>query len=83
MIKPFGQNILIEPVIKTQILVAEKASLCEYGKVISVGPDVKVIKPGDTVGYLVWGISALEIDGKNYYFVPENTDFLLCQIEND
>ena len=82
-IKPYSKNILVEPVVKEQILVAEKKSLCEYGKVVAIGSEVKDIKVGDIVGYLVLGVSSLEIENKTYYFIPETTDFLLATIEND
>lgn len=77
---PFGKNMLIEPVEKKQVLVSDRKSLCEYGKVIAVGNDVKMTKIGDMVGYLIWGISSLEINDKTYYFVPENDEFLLGTI---
>jgi len=77
---PFGNNMLIEPVEKRQVLVSDRKSLCEYGKVVAVGSEVKEIKVGDTVGYLVWGISSLEIDGVTHYFVPESSEFLLGTI---
>jgi co-chaperonin GroES (HSP10) len=79
-IKPFGNNILVEPTAKKQILVSDRKSLCEYGKVIAIGKDVKEIKIGDTIGYLVWGISSLEIGNKTHYFVPESAEFLLGTI---
>ena len=77
MIKPFGKNILIEPIEKKQILISERKSLCEYGKVIDIGEDVKYIKVGDTVGYTVWGVNHLEVDDKRYYFIPETDEFIL------
>lgn len=80
-IKPFGRNIVVEPVEKKQILVSDRKSLCEYGKVVSIGEEVKSIKVGDTIGYLVWGINSLQIDEKTYYFVPEDDEFLLGTIE--
>lgn len=83
MIKPYGRNMWIEPVVKSQVLVADKVSLCEYGEVMAIGKDVKDTKVGDMVGFKVWGVTELEVDGKKYFFVPESDDFLLGTIEND
>ncbi len=78
-IKPFGSNILVEPETSKAIL---GDSLCQYGKVVAVDPEwVKSIKVGDTIGYLTWGLNHLEIDGKKYYFVPCNPEFILGIIE--
>lgn len=90
---PFGNNVLVKPIVKTQILVADKASLCEYGQVLAVGEDVgnhwfwlfrvfgikkkNRIKVGDTIGFLVWGIQELDVEGTKHFFVPETSDFIL------
>lgn len=79
-IKPFGNNILVEPVEKKQVLVSDQSPLCEYGKVISIGSDVEHIKVGDTIGFTVWGINKLEINDKKYYFIAEDARFLLGTI---
>lgn len=81
-IRPFGSNILVEPVEKKQILVSDQKSLCEYGKVVAIGSEVKEIKVGDTVGYLVWGVNSLQVEDKKYYFVPETSDFILCKLND-
>lgn len=80
-IKPFGKNILISPTAKTQVLLSEQGSLCEYGKVIAIGDEVQKVKVGDVVGFVVWGIQKLEVDDSTYYFIPESSDFLLGTIE--
>lgn len=77
---PFGNNILVKPTEKKQILVSDQGSMCEYGEVIAVGDDVQKIKVGDTIGYTVFGINSLEIDGKKHYFVPETAEFILGKI---
>ena len=79
-IRPYGINILVKPIEKKQILISDQRSLCEYGKVIAVGEDVKNIKVGDTIGYLIWGINSLEVEKTKHYFVPETSDFILCTI---
>lgn len=80
-IQPFGNQILVEPIEKKQILVTNQKSLCEYGTVIAIGDEVNKIKVGDTVGYTIWGINSLEIDGKKHYFLPEDQQFLLGTIK--
>ncbi len=80
-IKPYGRNLLIKPVVKQQVLVADKGTLCEYGEVLGVGEDVKHIKVGDQVGFLIWGINQLMVEGEMFYFVPETDEFLLGTIE--
>ena len=81
MIKPFGNNILVQPVVKSQVLVSDTGTLCEYGKVTAVGSEVKTIKEGDTIGFLVWGTRKLEVEDTMYYFIPEDPKFLLGTIE--
>lgn len=81
MIKPFGNQILVEPVEQKQVLVSRQKSLCEYGKVLAVGSDVKHVKVGDTIGFTVWGLNSLEVEGKKHYFVQEDSQFLLGTIE--
>lgn len=79
-IKPFGNQILVKPVEKKQILVSERQTLCEYGEVIAVGEEVREIKVGDTIGYTVWGINHLDIENERHYFIPEDSRFILGKI---
>ena len=81
MIKPFGKNILIEPVVRKTVVVASEGTLCEYGKVIAIGDEVQKIKVGDNLGFLVWGIQKLEVEDKTYYFLPESSDFILGYVQ--
>ena len=76
-ITPLFSQLMIEPTEKKQVLVSDEATLCEYGKVIAVGPDVKNVKVGDVVGFLMWGVNHLDIEGVKYYFVDEDRRFLL------
>jgi co-chaperonin GroES (HSP10) len=78
-IKPFGNQILIEPINKKQIIGVP--TLCEYGTVVAIGDDVQVIKVGEVVGFIKWGINELDIDGKKYLFVQENAANILGTIE--
>lgn len=77
MFKPFGNNIHVEPVSRNKII-GEKAKYYLYGKVIAVGEDVKKIRVGDEVGYVLWGLKEIEFaDGTKQYFMQEHTDFIL------
>lgn len=80
MIKPFGNQILVEPE-KQNTVIAGYNSLFNYGQVISIGDEVKKIKVGDKIGFIVWGLNDIEIDEKKYYFVPEDDKFILGIIE--
>lgn len=81
-IQPFQDRILVKPIQKAQILVSDDGTLSEYGTVEAIGPDVKTIKIGDTVGFSVFGVEKLVIDEEKYYFLQEDSDFLLCTIED-
>lgn len=76
-IKPFGNNILVKPIEKKQILVSDNRTLCEYGEVLGVGSEVKEVKEGDKIGFVIWGLNSLEVDGQKHYFVREDSDFIL------
>lgn len=78
---PLFNQIMIEPIVKEQVLIADKKTLCEYGKVISIGEDVHKIKVGDVIAFTIWGLNSIEIDDKKYHFVQENEDFLLGKLE--
>ncbi len=80
-ITPFGNNILVKPIEKKQILVADKNSLCEYGEIIEVGSQVVYLKKGQIIGYTVWGINSLDIENERCYFIPETSEFILGTIE--
>lgn len=79
-IRPFGINVLVKPVEKKQILVADKASLCEYGEVMAVGSECQHIKVGDVIGYTVFGVNSLEVNDEKYYLIPETSEFVLAFI---
>ena len=82
IIKPFGNNILVRPHERETILKTQEGSLSEYGEVLAVGKDVsKEIQVGDTIGFTIWGINALEIDGNKAYLVPCTSEFILAKIE--
>ena len=76
-IKPFGENVIVKPTEKKQILVSDNKSLCLYGEVVAIGEDVKKIKVGDTIIYEMWGLKSPEIDGEKVHFILESSPFLL------
>lgn len=82
-ITPFGANVLVLPSEKKQVLLSDMNMLCEYGTVVAVGSDVKYVKVGQQIGYTIWGVNRLEIEDKKYYFIPEDSRFILGIIEND
>lgn len=83
IIKPFGDQILVKPVAKPQVLVPDDVPLDEYGDVIAIGDHVKSIKVGDKVGFSVFGIEKLIIEDQKYYFIRESAEFLLCTIQDE
>lgn len=77
-IKPFGKYIYVKPIQEKGVL---DQKLCEYGEIIDVGSEVKLLKKGQTIGFLAWGVKHLEMNDEKYYFVPEDGDFILCIVE--
>lgn len=80
-ISPFGNNVLVQPAAKSQVIVSDGGTLCEYGKVIAIGDEVKHIKVGDEVGFLVWGIRKLVVRDETFYFLSEDAEFILGFVE--
>lgn len=76
-ITPFGNQILVEPYTKKQVLVSDSGTLCEYGTVIAIGDEVQKVKVGDVLGYTIWGINSLQVDDKKYHFIQETDEFIL------
>ena len=62
------------------MLLAQEQSFLNYGIVEDIGPDVKSIKIGDKIAFTIWGLNHLTLNEKTYYFLPENSDFLLGTI---
>lgn len=76
-IKPYGNNIIVKPIEKEQIIVGDSKSLQQYGTVIAVGSDVKDIEVGQTAFYTVWGLKDVEYEGEKVYFMPCDSRFFL------
>ena len=83
IIKPLFNQILIKPIEQKTLILAEKKTLCEYGEVLAIGDEVKQIKVGDKIGFLIWGLNALDIGGVMHYFVREDGDFILGTVHED
>jgi co-chaperonin GroES (HSP10) len=81
MITPFGTNILVKPTEQVTVLTTGP-SLCEYGEVLAVGDKVQNVKVGQKIGFVIWGINSLEIEGVKHYFVNESSDFILGIIDD-
>lgn len=79
-ITPFGNQILVKPTEKKQVLISERKSLCEYGEIMAIGDEVQKLKVGDIIGYTVWGINSLEINDEKHYFIPEDSRFVLGKL---
>ena len=75
--KPLFNNILVKPTETDTILRSQEGFLCEYGEVIAIGDEVKVVKVGDIIGYTFWGMKKLEKDGEKFYIIPEDGRFIL------
>lgn len=82
-IRPFGDQILVKPVEKQQVLVSDDGTLNEYGEVTAVGDEVQKIKVGDKIGFSVFGIEKMIIEEEKFYFIRESPEFLLAVIESD
>lgn len=73
----FGNNICVKPFSRNKII-GDTAKYYLYGEVMDVGIEVKEIKVGDIVGYVLWGLKEVEFsDGTKQYFIQEHSDFIL------
>jgi len=79
-IQPLGDNLIVLPAEKKQILVSDNKNLCLYGEVQAIGDEVKKIKVGDKVVYEMWGLKSPEIDGEKVHFISESSPFLLGKL---
>lgn len=78
---PYGDRLLIKPVERKTVLVSDDGTLNEYGEVMAVGDACSgKIKVGDRVGFSVFGVEKLIIEEEKYYFIKQDSEFLLCTI---
>ena len=83
MWQPYKTNILIEPTSKNKII-GDTSTKYLYGTVLAVGSEVKDIKVGDVLGYTQWGTNKIVMaDGKEHYFLQDNSEFILGILENE
>lgn len=81
---PYNNKIQIEPIKEEMFMESEDPVLSEMGKVVAIGKDVKFCKVGDTLFFTSWGVDKTPVqDGKNFYVVEENSEFILGKIENE
>jgi co-chaperonin GroES (HSP10) len=78
-ITPISNNIYFEPTKEEKAL--GEYSLCEYGAVLAIGPEVKEVKVGDIISMVKHGINEVEINGKKYYTVREDPSFVTFILE--
>lgn len=77
--KAFGKNVMVRPS-KKDVVLSSNANAPKYwlyGEVISVGSEVKDVHVGDIVGYDKFGIKDIDKDGEKYFFLKEDSDFIL------
>jgi co-chaperonin GroES (HSP10) len=86
---PFTNRLLIEPIASDAAIVTTENRFQQMGKVIAVGhrPWYKFWQPrffkvGDTVVFNTWGADRAELNGKEYWFILENPDFILARISD-
>ncbi len=70
--QPYFEYVLIEPIEKKQVLVADTAKLETFGKVVSVGPEVQHTKVGDYVAFELWDVKDCSVNDKKLYTVQES-----------
>ena len=80
IIKPFKNQILIQPITKQAVLGEIQA---EYGKVIAIGEGVTKVKVDDVIGYERYGLKELQVESESLVFISEDSDFLLCILNLD
>lgn len=77
----YGKNIQIAPVSKNKII-GDTSKFYLYGEVLAKGSDVSdEIEVGDQIAYTLWGLNKFEKDGVEYFFVQDNSDFILMIIK--
>lgn len=81
--RPYGKNIQILPESKNKII-GDTSKYFLYGKVIGRGNEVSShIIEGMTIGYTLWGLNKIEKDGEEYFFVQDNSDFILAIVDDE
>lgn len=73
MIKPFGSNVLIEPVKRKAVIVMVKTEEDPYveGQVLDVGDEVESVKIGDEIRFRPHQADEVEEEGVTYLLLDE------------
>lgn len=86
MIKPFGDNILVQPIEKKTMIISSVPPLTTWGKVLEIGKDVKKVKVGDIIWFVRWGLNETEHPHNETikcFTVPESPEIILATLENE
>jgi co-chaperonin GroES (HSP10) len=79
---PLNKNILVEPEMETRVLATMPIER-DFGKVISIGSEVKFLKVGDRICYLKFGIKRVDVsDTEKWLFISEDSPWLLGKVED-
>lgn len=81
----FGKNIMVRPS-KKDVVLSSNANAPKYwlyGEVVSIGSEVLNVAVGDIVGYDKFGIKDIDRDGEKYFFLKEDSDFILGIIKKN
>lgn len=77
---PFPNKVEVEP-IRPDTFLNVDSNVITSGKVLSVGMGVKYCKVGDTLLFRAYGCDTIEFEGKNYYIVTIDPQFILGKYE--
>ena len=77
MVKPISKNIIVEPIVKETteggIILGNAQEKKPIGKVISVGDEVTLIKPGETVLFGKYDGIPFEFNGDKFLIMQEES----------
>lgn len=81
--QPYGDNIKFQPSSKNKVI-GDSSKYYLYGTVLAVGEDVKKIRPGDQIGYTLWGLKDIEMaDGTKTFYIKDTPQFILAVIRGN
>lgn len=76
---PWQNSVEIEPLVKKNLILSDRAELIEAGKVIQIGTRVdEAIKLGDTLHFEAYGVfqTQKDVDGEVHYVVQIADQFI-------
>lgn len=79
---PYPDKIEVQPTVRKTVVHMDK-SFKESGLVLSVGADIKFVKPGDTLFFVAHGIweTPEDTNGVKHYVVSEQSEYILGKSE--